>query len=375
MKQDTQIDPFNFMLSNFETAAKDMPDDFRSLNWDAFPNGYSDIIKNQKIWPRMLRNALTIGFNDALHSLSNQRFTSGDLDMWKKMKEGDFPDLIKEEIGEGFNKTVINKVKKLIHATDMDYVLNNNLGAIGNPVIYELNIKRENSPVNKLRYNTHDHDDIYHSWFIVNHLKHLENDRPVICEIGSGYGGLVAKIKNNIKKSKIIIFDLPEVNAVHSYYLINLFPDNKFLGYQEFLKYGASLLDAEFDFLILPGWIANDLLQKRKVDAFINVRSMMEMNNAVVHKYFEIIQTSLKQNGLFACINRYTKMVINKSKDNELNRMAEYPFDDYWSPLYSFPSEIQPHIHVLLAKREKNKPQYSFKETLKAIRPNLYLQR
>ena len=37
---------FKFMLSNFGLAAKKMPYDFKSLNRDAFPNGYSDLIKN-----------------------------------------------------------------------------------------------------------------------------------------------------------------------------------------------------------------------------------------------------------------------------------------------------------------------------------------
>ena len=54
------------MLSNFEMAFKEMPTNFKSVNWDAFPNGYSDLIKKEEIWPHMLRNALTIGCNDAL---------------------------------------------------------------------------------------------------------------------------------------------------------------------------------------------------------------------------------------------------------------------------------------------------------------------
>ena len=59
----------------------------------------------------------------------------------------------------------------------------------------------------------HDHYDIYHSGFIVNQLSYLEQEYPIIREIGSGYCGLASKIKNNLKKSKIIFFDLPEVNA------------------------------------------------------------------------------------------------------------------------------------------------------------------
>ena len=372
MNHEAEQKTFNFMLSNFEMASEEMPSDFKSLNWDAFPNGYSDLIKNKEIWPRMLRNALTIGFNDALISISNQRFKTGNYDLWKEMKQGGFPDLIKEENDLNLSKFMTEKVKNLIYSTDVEYVVANCIGDVGNPVVYNMNIKSESSKNYKVRYNTHDHDDIYYSWFIVNQLNHLDQEKPIICEIGSGYGGLASKIKNNLKKSRLIIFDLPEVNAVQSYYLLNTFPNQKIFGYKDFLKYGSKILDEDFDFLIMPGWTASDLLKNRHVDAFINVRSMMEMTSAVIKDYFSVIQANLRENGLFACINRYMKPVMTQPNNTEINRIAEYPFDDYWSPLYSCPSHNQPHIHVLIAKREREKPKYPFKELLRTVRPNAY---
>ena len=99
-----------------------MPSDFKSVHWDAFPNGYLDIIKNEKIWPRMLRNALTIGFNDALISHGNRRFQLGNSDLWKEMKQGDFPDLIKEENDKNLFSFITDSVKKLILSTDIEYL-------------------------------------------------------------------------------------------------------------------------------------------------------------------------------------------------------------------------------------------------------------
>ena len=101
---------------------------------------------------------------------------------------------------------------------------------------------------------------------------------------------------------------------------------------------------------------------------------MMEMTSTVIKDYFGVIQANLRENGLFACINRYMKPVKTQSNNSEVSRIADYPFDEYWSPLYSFPSQIQPHIHLLLAKRERVKPIYPFKELLKTVRPNFYLQ-
>ena len=54
-----------------------------------------------------------------------------------------------------------------------------------------------------------------------------------------------------------------------------MFPEQKILGYQDFLQYGSKILEEDFDFLIIPGWSVNNLLQGKLVDAFINVRSMM----------------------------------------------------------------------------------------------------
>ena len=354
MSIDATKKTFNFMLSNFEMASKEMPHNFKSLNWDAFPNGYSDLIKKEEIWSHMLRNALTMGFNDALLSISNNRFKTGNVitDLWKEMKKGEFPDLIKEESNQNLLKSIPKKVKALIASTDIEYVASNCIGEIGNPVVYMMDIKVEHSKSYQVRYNVHDHDDIYHSWFIVNQLNYLEQEHPIICEIGSGYGGLAAKIKNNCKKSKIIIFDLPEVNAVQSYFLINTFPHLKVFGYNDFLKYGSEILDKDFDFLIMPGWTASDLLKNRQVDAFINVRSMMEMSSNVIKEYFGVIHANLRENGLFACINRYKKPVKTQSNIIEVSRIADYPFDEYWSPLYSFPSQIQPYTPTYCKKRK-----------------------
>ena len=89
-----------------------------------------------------------------------------------------------------------------------------------------------------------------------------------------------------------------------------MFPDQKIYGYQDFLKYGSKILDKDFDFLIMPGWTANDLLRDRKVDPFINVRSMVEITSTVIKDYFKVIHTCLRENGLSTCINRCMKVVM-----------------------------------------------------------------
>ena len=77
------------------------------------------------------------------------------------------------------------------------------------------------------------------------------------------------------------------------------------------------------------GWTANDPLQDKVVEVFINVRLMMGMNSTVTKDYFEVIHTRLREYGLFVYINRYMKQVITQSKNAEINRNVDYPFDTY----------------------------------------------
>ena len=46
MNIDATKKTFSFMLSNFEAASKNPQ--FQKFNWDAFPNGYSDLIKRKR---------------------------------------------------------------------------------------------------------------------------------------------------------------------------------------------------------------------------------------------------------------------------------------------------------------------------------------
>ena len=362
--------PFNFMKKNYRLASQDENKGFKSEHWETFPEGYESLIDRKDIWPRMLRNALSLGFNDSLIGISNKRFDDGQGDLWKKMKGGNFPDLIGDT---GFSeKKITGRLSSLFRGLDNEFVLNNFIGDTGTPRVALVNIKTDEGKTCKFRFNLHDTDDIYHSWFILNQLKHIKSSKPVICEIGAGYGGVATKIKRNIPKSKIIIFDLPEVNVAQSYYLSQEFKESKFFGYRDFKEKGRSILTEDFDFLVLPGWSINELLTENSVDAYINIRSMMEMNLETIEFYFQAIQRTLKINGIFACINRYAKSVGMAGKYVN-NFFKNYPFDKNWSPLYSSPSEIQPHIHFLIAKRENQPPIFPFKEILGTIRPNAFL--
>ena len=121
------------------------------------------------------------------------------------------------------------------------------------------------------------------------------------------------------------------------------------------------------------GWTANDLLGQRVVDAFVNVRSMMEMNRTVIKNYFKVIQTRIRNNGLFACINSFIEPVITQSNNTEISRIADYSFEYLLvAHLFLYIRNSALYAHTYFKKRE-HQTHIPFKETLKTIRQNAYL--
>ncbi len=353
-------DVLKFMKQNYQLANYQQPKNFKSAHWDTFNKNFDRLFDLRFAWDRMLRNALTLGFNDSFLGITNQRFLENKESLWSDLQSGDMKDLVSDNT----DKREIEKEKglfsQIIAATDLDFVVKNCITDVGNPIVTKFTLTHSGETLTA-HFNWHDVGDLYHAWLILSHLNHLKDTSPTICEIGGGFGGLIAKIKSNVKGAKIILLDLPEVNACQSYYLSRVFSDAIIYGYGDFLEQGTSILDADFDFLVLPGWVAKQL-PKDFVDIFVNIRSMMEMSKENLDFYFDFIQTSLKLGGIFSCFNRYQKRVGSFE-----NKFMYYPFDNDWETLMSQPSLFQPHIHQLILKRMKENSGSNFKERLGEI--------
>ena len=333
---------------NYRLAKSHEKRELLSEHWDIFNTNFEKVIADKKIWERMLRNALTLGFNDNLVEISNERFSKADDSLWTRLRGGKYDDLI-FDIEEGDKKRIKlheDRLMATIKFTDLKFVMQNTLSNIGSPVAAKFKTDGRFG-VNEILCNLHDLDDIRHCWEI---LKSLDNislpEKPLFCEIGAGYGGLPTKIRNNIPNARLVIIDLPEVNAVQNYYLSKVFPKDTILGFQDFKLLGTEILNVPFNFLILPASTIKDLFKSKEVEVFINIRSMMEMNTDTLQFYFNIIQSSLKDRGIFVCFNRYVKKV-----GDFINRFDHYPFDKNWKIISSSKNIFQPHIHNLIAQR------------------------
>ncbi len=181
----------------------------------------------------------------------------------------------------------------------------------------------------------------------------------IICEIGGGFGQL-SKIFLNNHKTKYILIDLPETNFISSYYLMENFKDLNFLLYsQTNKKFIDDKAIENFDVIIIPPWVK---LKNTKVDLFINIRSMMEMNYNTIKNYFHLIHKNISTNGFFVNFNRYQKNTTGESIE-----FHKYPYDSYWQIISSEPSQSQKIVHQLITKRTK-KIELSLSNELKRIK-------
>ncbi len=128
------------------------------------------------------------------------------------------------------------------------------------------------------------------------HLNGLICDinRPIVAELGGGFGGLAYYLSKGSANFTYINFDLPENLMVSSYYLKSIFSDKKIKTYD-----GSNLkLDREelekYDLVLLPHFCL-PLLQDLSVDLFVNTISLAEMDFINIKTYsIEIVRVTKK---------------------------------------------------------------------------------
>ena len=133
--------------------------------------------------------------------------------------------------------------------------------------------------------------------------KYIENENSIICEIGAGLGGVCKDIltKCNPKnKYKYIIFDIPEVLFVTSYFLsLKLGKNFKIFYYDgNESKFDFNKTLEEYDLILLPHYMV-EYIPKNIVDIFINTGSFCEMPKDVCKHYFNKILESSKDSTKF----------------------------------------------------------------------------
>jgi putative sugar O-methyltransferase len=110
-------------------------------------------------------------------------------------------------------------------------------------------------------------------------------DRPVVAEIGGGYGGFAYFLLMRSGNATYINFDLPEILVMASYYLMSVFPEKKILLFGESPH---SRIDQDtivsHDIVLMPNHQLPGLASE-SVDLFVNTRSLSEMSYNTVAEY------------------------------------------------------------------------------------------
>lgn len=102
----------------------------------------------------------------------------------------------------------------------------------------------------------------------------LKPGRPIIAELGGGYGKLFYFIAKGLREFCYLDFDLPETLCCASYFLMKTFPKKRFLLFGEDELSPEAL--ATYDFILWPGPEISRLADD-SVDLFINENSLGDM--------------------------------------------------------------------------------------------------
>lgn len=165
---------------------------------------------------------------------------------------------------------------------------------VGNPAGIYLN--GDVIPIHTFRY-------AYHALEIAEWLRDTPN--AVIVEIGAGMGAQAYQMMQMRRASiaKYLVFDIPEVAAVSSYFLLSACPDKRIRLFGEG-PVSASASEG-YDIAIFPHWAATQLTDA-SVDLFHNSCSFSEMDQASALSYLGVIERACRR--YFSHVNHDTRL-------------------------------------------------------------------
>ena len=188
----------------------------------------------------------------------------------------------KSLFGGLYTKYVWSNYKKLLE--DIDFDLNNlDFPMAGNPCGVLFNNKV--IPIESLRHTYRAHE-------INLILKDIEN--PTIAEIGGGLGGLAFQViyQRPQKDVKFLLFDIPEVLALSSFFLMTALPE------KNFRLFGEDKISAngneDFDIGIFPHFSIGEL-EDSSIDLFYNSCSFSEMDGKSAKENLKIIERTCRR--------------------------------------------------------------------------------
>lgn len=180
-------------------------------------------------------------------------------------------------IGRPYIKTMWSRYRDLLRGLDFD-LGNVHFPLVGNPTGIMLN--QDVIQINVFRH-------IYHAVEMREWLR--DRTEATVVEIGGGAGGQAYQTMRLAGESvaKYVIFDIPEVAVIISYFLLTSFPEKRIRLFGE----GAVSVDKTetYDLAIFPHFAISQL-SDQSVDLYHNACSFSEMDGAASSQYLKIIE-------------------------------------------------------------------------------------
>lgn len=336
------------MLENYRAAVSSDPDLYSAMWSHNHYKSFEDLITDEKIWPDFLNNGVGAQMGSPITEAVG--------------RPAEALEVTSAEEKEKYTARR-SDLRRMFGADKVDALLD---GETGNP-FYVL------SEGQKLSY--HDLRLTYNALRLAEVMRAAAPaapesaddapvEAPVFVEIGAGYGGMGRKLSDLFPKARFIYIDLPETNAIQTWFLSRTAPGAALFLKTDLDAHGIeSFFKGSARFAVLPPSAAA-LIPERSVDVFINARSLTEMNTPVSYNYIRLIQKQLRCGGLFYCCNR--PYGINGA---ETVLLKDFPFDDDWSPVIMEPLWDQPHVLEMLLLRTRYPAAESVQDRIARTRP------
>ena len=152
-------------------------------------------------------------------------------------------------------------------------------------------------------------------------LNLLNSERPVVAEIGGGYGGMAYYLLRDGEQITYLDFDVPETIALTSYYLLRAFPSLRFLlyGENELRKESVGTSD-----VVLMPLFTMAKMPAGSVDAMFSSHAMSDLSPDAMAEYLNCITRMTKNYFLYIGNARGAEMLSQMiSRSCEYLRLVE----------------------------------------------------
>lgn len=327
------------MLDSYHLSRRRVSSENYSICWDKpVYSAFADIIADPPAWEYFHSNGIAESMGGGVRGYSRRTPSEAEL-LIEPAKAG----------------KLVQRYHELCKVIGEEFVTAALEGEIGHPA---------HCVVDGRKVFCHDLRLIYNLWQIERFFGGRRNEPLVIVEIGGGYGGLSAKLRRRLPKAKVIVIDLPEANAIQTYYLSRALPTERGFYSIDLEREGIkAFLSGDADYALLPTYAIAEL-PDLCADMVINIRSMMEMLPVIIAGYFVHIHRITKIGGGFYCVNRYHKTDVGVPV-----RIRDYPFDSRWFATVSQAVWSQPAIHELMLVRTEHRNAHQLREALASLPP------